>query len=150
MPETARGLKRIRFPRSTYTNRGIRPAFDEIGESFIQKKCKVCESLFQRIHYKSGRNETWVRFNERMTCSKECKKALISGKGNPNFKGLLRFCLGCKKQLKGYTTKQRRSAGQNDPERCQDCWFKHAKENKIYSINHWVRVPRPSHENVSL
>jgi len=90
----------------------------QIKACFYDKSCEVCGETITRKVYESGRYETWARFFIRKTCSKKCKKLLISKDGNPNYKGIMPRCNLCKKILTVYPSKKAKGRF------CRECFNK--------------------------
>jgi hypothetical protein len=141
--DSARGTSKIPYGRNMYPSRGKRPSRDIIAESMVAPLCVVCGTGLVRKTGKSGRTEAYNVWLNRKTCGMnidkngkfvktDCLKKYITGKGNPNFKNLQRFCLGCGDKLVGYVTKEAREKGEKDPVRCRDCWMQWAGKHEIY------------------
>jgi hypothetical protein len=122
--------------RKAYPSRGIRRQRDLIHEAFVSPSCVICEETLTRKLYDCGRYETLERFENRKTCGmvaddfgvmrrSKCMKEFFSGKGNPNYKGIMPKCKDCGKKI-GY------KKGGVASERCYKCYDKHNIETGEY------------------
>ena len=83
-------MKVKRFTRNTYHGtRGREMKRDPVLEILVSKPCAICSVSLERIRYENGNLETLTRFRQRKTCGKECKKILLTGSGNPHYKGIM-------------------------------------------------------------
>lgn len=141
--DSARGISKIPYGRNMYPSRGKRPSRDIIAESMIAPVCVICGTGLIRKTGSTGRLEAYNAWLNRKTCGaykgkngkiykSECLKKYFTGKGNPNFKNLQRFCLGCGEKITQYSTKEAREKGEKDPVRCRDCWKKWTGKREVY------------------
>jgi hypothetical protein len=124
-------------------HRGHHKTLDAIRENVIAPNCVICGLTLVR---KQGAYalESVDHLLERKTCGmskkegvwvkSDCLKKYISGKGNPNYKGLMPQCLDCGVRIKGYSSVVNEIA-----KRCRVCftiwaektdYFKNTKQAK--------------------
>lgn len=91
-------------------------------------RCLVCGTLLYRNRCKNGTWEILGHWQRRKTCSRECKNLLQTGRGNPNYKGILPKCIDCGKRCayKGKIGDWKRC------KRCLSCFKKWAKKTDYF------------------
>jgi hypothetical protein len=127
------------YSRRTYHSRGKLPFADRDTEITLNKKCAVCGATLIRKTNKNGNLEQRNNFLKRQTCGRDwnedkgkfivskCYKKFITGKGNPNYKGLMPKCIDCGKKMKSYGCKNK-----VQPKRCKKCFNKFVIETDYF------------------
>jgi len=91
----------------------------------ILRKCLICDLGLTRKRTRRGKYEEWSSFLKRKTCGllkngkkSECLKLLITGQGNPKWRGGLPICKKCGKRTAWYSSKNKR----NPQNYCKPCF----------------------------